>query len=106
VLGGLLTAAILLGLVAESLPSRHDLAIIALMGVVQLAIPIACYARGARYLPAVQLSLFALLDVVFNPLWAWLAVGETPTLHTVLGGGLIVLAVAGVALRREKRRGA
>jgi drug/metabolite transporter (DMT)-like permease len=103
VVGGLLTAAIMIGIAGSEQPSLHDLAIIAVLGVVQLAIPIACYARGARYLPAVQLALFALLDVVFNPFWAWLAVGETPTLHTVIGGGMIVLAVAWVALRQRRR---
>lgn len=84
-------------------PSLHDLAIIAVLGVVQLAMPICCYARGARYLPAVQLALIALLDVVFNPFWVWLAVGEMPTLNTVIGGGMIVLAVAWVALRQPRR---
>jgi len=103
VIGGLVTAAIMIGIAGSEQPSLHDLAIIAVLGVVQLAIPIACYARGARYLPAVQLALFALLDVVFNPFWAWLAVGETPTLHTVIGGGMIVLAVAWVALRQRRR---
>jgi len=103
VVGGLLTAAIMIGIAGSEQPSLHDLAIIAVLGVVQLAMPIACYARGARYLPAVQLALLALLDVVFNPFWAWLAVGETPTLHTVIGGGMIVLAVAWVALRQGRR---
>lgn len=100
VLGGLITATITLGFMVGSLPSRHDLLLIALMGVVQLALPIALYARGARYLPAVQLALFALLDVVLNPFWAWLGVGEAPSWHTVYGGLLIVGAVVVVALRR------
>lgn len=103
VVGGLLTAAIMIGLAGSEQPSLHDLAIIAVLGFVQLAMPIFCYARGARYLPAVQLTLLALLDVVFNPFWAWLAVGETPTLNTVIGGGMIVLAVAWVALRQGRR---
>lgn len=101
VVGGLLVAAIMLSLAEQPLPSRHDLLLIALMGVVQLAIPIALYARGARYLPATQLALFALLDVVLNPLWAWLGVGEVPTLETAIGSALIVGAVALVALRRR-----
>jgi drug/metabolite transporter (DMT)-like permease len=103
VVGGLLTAAIMIGLAGSEQPSLHDLGIIVVLGFVQLAMPICCYARGARYLPAVQLALIALLDVVFNPFWAWLAVGETPTLDTVIGGGMIVLAVAWVALRQSRR---
>lgn len=104
VVGGLLTAVILIALAGSDQPSLHDLAIIAILGAVQLAMPIACYARGARYLPAVQLALIALLDVVFNPFWAWLAVGEVPTLQTVIGGTMIVGAVAAVALLQSARR--
>ncbi len=101
VFGGLLVAVVMLGLAAQTLPSRHDLLLIFLMGVVQLALPIALYARGARYLPATQLALFALLDVVLNPLWAWVGVGEVPAGETAVGGLLIVGAVTLVALRRR-----
>ncbi len=101
VLGGILTALIILPVVAfADPPTWHDLGLIGLMGLVQLAMPIACYARGARYLPATQLGLFALLDVVLNPFWTWLGVGETPTLSTAIGGLLIVAAVGLVALKR------
>jgi drug/metabolite transporter (DMT)-like permease len=63
------------------------------MGIVQLAAPLVLFVRAARYVPAVQLSLIALLDVVFNPLWAWIGVGEAPGPSAVLGGGIIVGAV-------------
>lgn len=82
--------------------------ILALMGPVQLAIPLILFARGARYVPAVTLSLVALMDVVLNPFWAWLGVGEVPELAAFLGGVMTVSAVvlsiaAGrrIAARRE-----
>jgi drug/metabolite transporter (DMT)-like permease len=73
--------------------SPRDLGLIAAMAVVQLALPLYLFARGARYIPAVQATLINLLDVLFNPLWAWLGVGERPTVDAAIGGSLIVGAV-------------
>jgi drug/metabolite transporter, DME family len=70
-----------------------DLLLIAAMAVVQLALPLYLFAHGARYLPAVQATLINLLDVIFNPLWAWLGVGERPSVDAAVGGSLIVGAV-------------
>lgn len=71
----------------------RDLGLIVAMAVVQLALPLYLFARGARYIPAVQATLINLLDVLFNPLWAWLGVGERPTIDAAIGGSLIVGAV-------------
>lgn len=71
-----------------------SIAVLAVMGVVQLGVPLILFVRGARSVPAVTLSLIVLLDVVFNPLWAWLGAGERPTLVDALGGVIIMAAVA------------
>jgi len=83
----------------------HSFAIIAVMGLVQLALPLALYTYSARYLPAVPLTLIALLDVVFNPFWAWLGAGEHPATGAYWGGSLIVGAVLAsvIAGRRVAR---
>lgn len=73
--------------------SPHDLLLILAMGVVQLAIPVILFVRGARHLPAVQIALISLLDVLFNPLFAWIGAGEAPTAGAVAGGGIIVAGV-------------
>jgi drug/metabolite transporter (DMT)-like permease len=71
-----------------------DVAVLAIMGPVQLAIPLVLFARSARYIQAATLSLIALLDAVLNPFWAWLGAGEIPTLYAVIGGAIILVAVA------------
>jgi drug/metabolite transporter (DMT)-like permease len=73
--------------------SFKGVALLALMAVVQLAIPLVFYARGARSVPAVTLSLIAMLDAVLNPLWPWLVVGEVPERSAFIGGAVILLAV-------------
>jgi DME family drug/metabolite transporter len=73
--------------------SPRAVLILLLMGPVQLGIPLILFARGAASVPAVTMSLIALLDVVLNPFWAWVGSGETPTWQTVLGAAIIVTAV-------------
>jgi drug/metabolite transporter, DME family len=67
--------------------------LLAVMALVQLAIPLVFYAKGARSVPAVTLSLIAMLDAVLNPFWPWLVVNEVPENAAFLGGGIIVAAV-------------
>jgi drug/metabolite transporter (DMT)-like permease len=69
------------------------LLLLCLMGPVQLAIPLILFARGARYVPAVTLSLITLLDAILNPLWSWLGAGEVPSWGAVFGGAIIIAAV-------------
>ena len=71
----------------------REVMLLAAMGVLQLAIPLIWYARGAKSVPAVTLSLIAMLDAVLNPLWPWLFIGETPGSAAFVGGTIIVLAV-------------
>lgn len=85
-------------------PPARDLALILVMGVVQLAVPLVLFTRGARTVPAVQLALLGLLDVVLNPLWAWIGVGERPGANAFLGGAVIVGAVAMTVLWTGRAR--
>jgi len=70
--------------------SGHDIALLALLGLVQLAIPCALSVICARVLKAPEISLLALLEVIFGILLAWWGAGETPA-PTVLTGGALVL---------------
>lgn len=92
--GGLATF-VLAGVVGGGFAVPRDaILVLALMGLVQLAIPLILFAKGARYVPAVALTLLALLDVVLNPFWAWLGAGEAPELAGVIGGSIILGAAA------------
>lgn len=71
----------------------HDVALLAAMGAVQLALPLVWYARGAKSVPAVQLSIIVMLDAVLNPFWPWLLVGEVPEPAAFMGGAIIIAAV-------------
>lgn len=105
-LGALLSALLTLPLALPFAASAHDLSLLALLGVVQLAIPCLMAVAAARVLSAPEISLLGLLEVVFGVAWAWLGAGEAPT-AAVLGGGLLVLgalvANEALALRARSR---
>ncbi|MFO1330229.1 MAG: DMT family transporter [Rubrivivax sp.] len=89
--GAALSALLTLPLALPLSASAHDVSLLALLGVVQLAIPCLLAMSLTRVLKAPEISLLALLEVVFGVLWAWLGAGEEPSLP-VLGGGALVLA--------------
>jgi drug/metabolite transporter (DMT)-like permease len=102
-IGAALSAALTLPMSLPFAASAHDLSLLGLLGVVQLAIPCLLAVRAARVLSAPEASLLSLLEVVFGVAWAWLGAGEAPS-AAVLGGGLLVLgalaANEALALRR------
>ena len=73
--------------------SIEQMLLLALMGPVQLSVPLILYAKGAKAVPAVTLTLVAMLDVILNPFWSWLGVGEVPAHSAFVGGFVIIGAV-------------
>lgn len=69
------------------------------LGVVQLALPYVFLTYAIPRLPALEVSLFLLVEPVLNPIWAWLVHGEAPSRWAVAGGALILTAATFRALR-------
>ena len=104
-IGAVLSAAISLPLAWPLQASAHDIGWLALLGTVQLAIPCLLSVTIARTLPAPELSLLSLLEVLFGVAWAWLGAGEAPSGAVLAGGALVLLALAGnEALAVRSRR--
>lgn len=80
--------------------SWHDLGLLAGLGIFQLAVPCLLMVMLANCLPAHEIALLALLEVIFGILWAWLGAGETPSSATLQGGSLVLLALLGLEMRR------
>ncbi len=79
---------------------------LALLGVCQVALGTLLFAQAARRVPAAELALIFLLEVVLGPLWTWLGVGESPSATTLLGGAIVLVAVAlQIGARRDRRVG-
>ena len=104
--------ATVLGLVALLLPTPlreefgvdalmigwSNLALVIILGMVQLTLGLVLFTLASRSVPAAQLALLALLEPILAAFWAYLAVGEVPTLATVIGG-LIILGAIVIQIR-------
>ena len=73
--------------------TAHDVGLLGVLGVAQLALPCLLVVRLSRELPASEISLLGLLEVLFGVTWAWLWGGETPSSATLLGGALVIGAL-------------
>lgn len=79
------------------LPAR-DILVAASLGVFQVGAGMVIYTIGSRAVPAAELALLSMTEVVLGPVWVWLILGETAGLYTLLGGGVLLAAIAGNAL--------
>ncbi len=103
-IGALLSSAVTLPLSLPFQASAHDLGLLVGLGVFQLAIPCMLAVHMARRLPAPEISLLALLEIVFGIAWAWLGAGEAPQPQVLTGGALVLATLAvneAVGLRRR-----
>src|SRR3954470_8459790 len=82
-----------------------DVVALAALGAGQIGLGLAFLTVGARLIPAAQVALITLLEVVLGPLWVWLAVDEKPTTATLLGGAIVVVAVVIQAVGGSPRGG-
>ncbi len=74
------------------------------MGVFQVGAGLILYTLGSKSLPAAELTLLSLAEVLLGPLWVWLFLGETATLNTLLGGAVLLVAIVGNALTGKRRK--
>lgn len=76
---------------------------LALLGAGQVTLGTLFFALAARHVPAAEMALIFLLEVVLGPLWAWIVVSEQLSATTLVGGGIVLVAVV---LQIGARRGA
>jgi drug/metabolite transporter (DMT)-like permease len=71
----------------------RDLLLLVLLGVGQMGLGLAFVTMGARLLPASEVALITLLEVVLGPLWVWISISEQPAATAIAGGCVVILAV-------------
>src|SRR4051794_31063322 len=104
-IGAALSALLTLGAALPLRATPHDLALLALLGVFQLAVPCLIAVAAARVLPAPEVALLSLLEIVFGVLWTWLGAAEAPSRHVLAGGALVMGALVAnesIALRQRR----
>lgn len=82
----------------------NDIAIALALGIFQLGVGLTLYTFGSKAVPATELALLSMTEVLLGPFWVWLFLGETAALYTLLGGGILLAAIAGNAISGLRRR--
>jgi drug/metabolite transporter (DMT)-like permease len=93
-LGGAIACIVVLPFALPFSLSQRDFLLLAFLGLFQLGLPCMLLIIASRTLPAPEIALLGLLEVVLGPLWAWLGAGETPATATLAGGAVVLAALA------------
>jgi len=93
-LSNALTAALSALLAHPFAVTPPDLAYLLLFGLVQMTLGLGLFVTGTRRLPAADAAIIGLLEAPLAPFWVWLALGETPSGQTMIGGALVLGAAA------------
>ena len=77
-------------------PSAQQIAVLAVFGVFQMAVPYWLFARSLKTVSPQEAGIITLLEPVLNPVWAYLIAPEreTRTIWTIAGGGVLLIALA------------
>jgi len=84
--------------------SNNDAGIAFALGIFQVGAGLAVYTLGSKAVPAAELALLSMTEVLLGPLWVWIFIGETASLYTMTGGLVLLLAITGNALTGLRRK--
>lgn len=93
----------------EPIPAQpQDMAVAFAIGFFVVAMGMVLFTLGSRVVPAAELTLLSLVEVLLGPIWVWLALGETASRNTLIGGGVLLAGVvfnAAMGARRPRNTG-
>jgi drug/metabolite transporter (DMT)-like permease len=72
----------------------RDVGLMAALGIGQIGLGLVLFTIGGRLIPAAEVALITLLEVVLGPLWVWIFLSEQPGAATLVGGAIVLGAVA------------
>jgi drug/metabolite transporter (DMT)-like permease len=76
----------------------RNLALLAALGICQIGLGFALLTVGARLIPAGEVALITLLEIVLGPIWVWAVLSERPSTATLVGGAVVLGALLFEAL--------
>jgi drug/metabolite transporter (DMT)-like permease len=100
--GNVVCALAVLPFVAHDLSlTPRSFAVLAFLGIFQIAIAYVLFVRGLAFVTATQASLTGMLEPVSNPIWVFLFLGEKPSVFAIAGALVVLAAIAGPTLAGE-----
>ena len=82
----------------------NDILVSLVLGIVQVGAGLILYSLGAKAVPAAELTLLSMTEVVLGPIWTWLLIGEMAGIYTLIGGVVLLSAIAANALTGLRRK--
>lgn len=105
ILGNILTALVCLPF-AGDFPSVsiNWIVPLLLLGIFQLGASYLLYSWALQHVTALEAVLITVLEPLLNPLWVGLVLGEAPTTTSMIGGGIVLLAIIGGNIAKGHQR--
>ncbi|NKB76517.1 MAG: EamA family transporter [Gammaproteobacteria bacterium] len=82
----------------------NDIIIAVAMGMFQVGLGLVIYTMGSSVVPAVELTLLSMTEVLLGPVWVWLFLAEVVSINTLIGGGIVLIAITWNALSGLRRK--
>ncbi|MHC1719994.1 MAG: DMT family transporter [Clostridiaceae bacterium] len=92
-IGNIMTAIIGVPFIFQSFPDANGWINLILLGVFQLGIPYIFYSKAIKSATALQAALIPIIEVLLNPVWVFLFIGEAPGSWALIGGSVVIIAV-------------
>jgi drug/metabolite transporter (DMT)-like permease len=92
-LAGIFSMLIALPLALPLSVSTADLALLSVMGIVQLGVGLLLMMVAVRYLASAEIGLLSILEIIFGTLSVWILIGERPTRAALIGGAIVIGAL-------------
>ena len=73
--------------------TKNDAIFALFLGVFQVGLGLILYTIGSKTVPAAELTLLSLCEVLLAPLWVWLILGESASKLTFIGGFILLIAI-------------
>lgn len=73
--------------------SSSETLILLYMGIFQIGISYVIFNVGIKYVSATESMIIATMEAIFNPIWVFLGIGETPSIYAIAGGLIILTAI-------------
>lgn len=84
--------------------SSFDMLVLFAFGAINLGGGLAMFVGGARLIPAAIASIIGTAEPVLGPVWTWLVHGETPSIHAIIGGVIVIVALIGHSIEQLLKR--
>jgi drug/metabolite transporter (DMT)-like permease len=106
--GNLIIVVVMLPIVIGNPPEHFgafDLVQIMFLGIFQIGIAYLLFTYGiAAGVRSMDASIIGFFEPLFNPIWVFLAMGETPSKWAILGGAIIITGVAFHTLQQSRTK--